>query len=213
MRNSPYAVGTIGFRKPSHVALMRHAIADEFGDGEHLQVVLAAELGKLRNARHGAVVVHDLADDAGGNQSGETREIDRGFGLSGADQHSTFAGAKRKRVAGTREIVRTSGGIDGDFDGLRAIVGGDSGGHAVVRVDGLGEGGAEVGGVLGRHGTQAKVVEPLLGHGETDQAASVLGHEVDGFGRDLFGGHGEIAFIFAVFVVDDHDHATGADLL
>ncbi len=80
-------------------------------------------------------------------------------------------------------------------------------------VDGFGEGGAEVRGVLGRHGEQAKVVEALLGHGETDQAAAVFGHEVDGFGGDLLGGHGEIAFIFAVFVVDDDDHAAGADLL
>ena len=56
------------------------------------------------------------------------------------------------------------------------------------------------------------MIEALLGHGEADQAASVLGHEVDGFGRDLLGGEGEVAFVLAVFVVDDHDHAAGADL-
>ena len=38
------------------------------------------------------------------------------------------------------------------------------------------------------------------------------GHEVDGFGRDELGGHGEVAFIFAVFVVDHDQHAAGADL-
>ena len=33
------------------------------------------------------------------------------------------------------------------------------------------------------------------------------GHEVDGLGRDLLGGHGEVALVLAVLVVDDHDHA------
>ena len=61
-------------------------------------------------------------------------------------------------------------------------------------------------------GPKAQVVETLFGHGQADQAAAVLRHEVDGFGRDLFGGHGEVAFVFAVFVVDDDDHASGADL-
>ena len=31
-------------------------------------------------------------------------------------------------------------------------------------------------------------------------------------GRDLFGGHGEVAFVFAVLVVDEDDHAALADL-
>src|SRR5258708_37705927 len=57
------------------------------------------------------------------------------------------------------------------------------------------------------------MVEPFFGHGETDQSATELGHEVDGFGGDFFRRDGEIAFVFAVFVVDHHDHATGADLL
>ena len=68
-------------------------------------------------------------------------------------------------------------------------------------------------GVLSRHLAEAKIVEALFGHGEADQPATVLGHEVDGFRRDLFGGHGQVALVLAVFVVDDHDHAAGADLL
>jgi hypothetical protein len=57
------------------------------------------------------------------------------------------------------------------------------------------------------------VFEALFGHGEADQAASELGHEVDGFGGDFFGGEGEVAFVLAVFVVDHDDHAAGADFL
>ena len=111
-----------------------------------------------------------------------------------------------------RSLGRVAGSI-ATLNGLRAVVSRDAGGDAVLGVDGLGERGAEVGGVLGRHLAEAKVVEALLGHGQADQAAAVLGHEVDGFRRDLLGGHGQVALVFAVFVVDDHDHAAGADVL
>ncbi len=60
-------------------------------------------------------------------------------------------------------------------------------------------------------GPMLQVLEALFGHRKADQAAPVLRHEVDGFGRDLFGGESEIAFVLAVFVVDHHNHASGAD--
>src|SRR5207248_2851157 len=39
------------------------------------------------------------------------------------------------------------------------------------------------------------------------------GHEVDGFGSDLLGGECDVAFVLAVLVIDDDDHAPGPDLL
>ena len=48
---------------------------------------------------------------------------------------------------------------------------------------------------------------------KADQPAAVLGHEVDDFGRDLFGCDGEVAFVFPIFVVDDHQHSAGAEVL
>ena len=37
------------------------------------------------------------------------------------------------------------------------------------------------------------------------------GHEVDGFRCDLFCGHEEIAFVFAVLIVCDDDHTARAE--
>ncbi len=37
-------------------------------------------------------------------------------------------------------------------------------------------------------------------------------HEVDRFRRDGFGGHGEVAFVLAIFVVDYDQHAAGAEV-
>ena len=62
-----------------------------------------------------------------------------------------------------------------------------------------------------RHQREMEFVAAFFGEREADQAAAVLGHEIDGFGSDFFGGHSEVAFVFAVFVVDEDDHAALAD--
>src|SRR6185295_1593048 len=45
------------------------------------------------------------------------------------------------------------------------------------------------------------------------EAAAVHGHEVDALGRDRVGGHGEIALVLAILVVDEDHHLAGADLI
>ena len=63
------------------------------------------------------------------------------------------------------------------------------------------------------HQRQIELLAAFLGQGEADQAAAVLGHEVDRFGRDLLGRDDQIAFILAILVVDDDHHATLAEEL
>ncbi len=104
-------------------------------------------------------------------------------------------------------------GADGDLDGVGAVGCRDAGGDAFAGFDGLGEGGAEAGGVVLGHGTEAHVVGALFGEGEADEAAAEAGHEVDGFGGAELGGDGEVAFVLAVLVVDEDDHATGLELV
>ena len=134
-----------------------------------------------------------------------------GFGLSGAHQHSAFAGAQREHVSGTSQVGRLGRGIDGDLNRARAVVSGDAGRDALSRVDRFAECRAVLRGVLGRHRADVQMLKPLLGHREADQATAKFRHEVDGFRSDFLGGKREVAFVLAVFVVDHHDHASGAD--
>src|SRR3989344_3580310 len=67
---------------------------DEIGDGADLEPVLRGENFQLRQTRHGAVFVHDLADDAGGLGRGEAREIATGLGVSGAGLASGLTAAR-----------------------------------------------------------------------------------------------------------------------
>ena len=55
-------------------------------------------------------------------------------------------------------------------------------------------------------------VATLFGEREANQTAGVPGHEVDDFRSDLLGGADQIAFIFAIFVVNDDDHLAVADI-
>ena len=57
--------------------------------------------------------------------------------------------------------------------------------------------------LIGGHQREIQFVATLFGEREADQPTAELGHEVDGVGRNLLGGHGQVAFVFAVFVVDE----------
>jgi hypothetical protein len=61
------------------------------------------------------------------------------------------------------------------------------------------------------HQWNLEFVEPLGGHREANQTTAILRHEVDGFGSDLFRRHGEITFIFSIFVVSDDHHLACSD--
>src|SRR5437016_6220222 len=49
---------------PLHEFLSLRAIPDQFCNRDHLESVLPAEVGEFRDAGHGAVRIHDFADDA-----------------------------------------------------------------------------------------------------------------------------------------------------
>ncbi len=106
-----------------HIALVLHAIANQLRYRQQLQAVDLAEFDQIGHARHGPVVAHDFADNAGGHQSRHSGQVYRRFSLSGAHQHSAFARPQREDVAGSGQVRRPGCGIDGNFDSAGAIVG------------------------------------------------------------------------------------------
>ncbi len=59
---------------------------------------------QVGHAGHGAVVVHDLADDAGGAHAGEAGQVDGALGLAGADEDAAAAGPEGEDVARRDQI-------------------------------------------------------------------------------------------------------------
>ena len=206
------ARGKQGLGDAADVAFMLHAVADEIRDGQHFQIVLRAELLELRHASHGAVFIHDFADDAARTEAGDAREVHARFGLAGANEHAAFFGAQGKDVAGASEILRLGLGINRRENGYGAVGGADASSDAGAGVNGFGKGRAMNGRVDGRHERKVQFVATVLGERETDETATVLGHEIDGVRSDLLGGHREVAFVFTIFVVHEDDHAALANV-
>ncbi len=148
-----------------------------------------------------------------GIESGQTREIDRGLGLPGAHEHAAFARAQRKRVTGPQEI----GGFASGSSSFRIVAARSCAEIPVVvrpraSTDTV-ERGFEHCGVVAHHLRNLQFVEPRSEQRHADQAAGLFAHEVDRLGRDLLGRHHEVAFVFAVLVVEDDDHLAGADVV
>jgi hypothetical protein len=91
----------------------------------------------------------------------------------------------------------------------RAVGGRDAGGDAGGGLDRHREGGAMLGAVAAGHRRQVQAFAMLAGQRQADQAAREAGHEVDGLGGDMLGGQHQVAFVLAVFLVDEDHHAAG----
>ncbi len=105
--------GQVGRRHLAHQRLVAQPVADEVGDGDHEDAVLLGHLREVGHAGHGAVVVHDLADDAGGFKAGQLGEIDGSFGLPGSLEHAAALRPQGEDVAGAQQILGPGGRIDG----------------------------------------------------------------------------------------------------
>src|SRR4029434_941578 len=90
--------------------------------------------------------------------------------------------------------------------------GGDARADAATGVDGNCEGGAEIRRVVGHLRRQVELVTTFFCKWETNQTTGMTGHEIDDLGSDLLGCADEIAFILSIFVVNDNDHPSVADL-
>ena len=110
-----------------HQPLVMHPVADDIGHGNDLQSVSGSEFTKVGKAGHGAVNIHDLANDSGRSHACDRRQIHRSFGLTGAFQRSSLSRSQGKNMARPEEVGRSRGPVDGHPYRFRSVVGGDPG--------------------------------------------------------------------------------------
>jgi non-ribosomal peptide synthetase component F len=189
------------------------AIGDQVADRADLQVMELRKGDEVIHPRHGPIFVHDLADHARGVQARQPRDIHRRLGVAGAHQHAAVARDQREDMARRDQRVGAVARIDRHRDGPCAVGRRDAGGHAFLRLDRDGEGGFVPGAVLGAHQRQAERVDPFARHRQADQPAPVPRHEVDLLRRCHLRGDDQIAFIFAILIIDQDEHAAVARLV
>ena len=104
------------------------------------------------------------------------------------------------------QILRHRGRVGHDLNGACAVGRADAGGDAARGVHAHLEIGLEGFPIVRDHPLDPQLLQPFGGGRRANQAAAVLGHEVDGLLARVFRGHDQIAFVLAVGVVHDDDH-------
>src|SRR5437899_1286969 len=87
-----------------HEPFVLEAERDELRDSDECEAVLRRKLLELRAARRGAILIQDLAQDARGTQSRETREVHRRLRVPDALKHTAIAGAQREHVSTMAQV-------------------------------------------------------------------------------------------------------------
>ncbi len=199
-------------RCPADEGFRLHPEVDEIGDGDDLEPVLFREDLQVGHPRHGAVVLHDFADDAAGFECRKPREIHGAFRLARAHQDAALAGQDGEYVPRAHDVVGLHIVRDGRADRRGPVVGRDARRHTAPGLDGDGEGRLEARLVVIDHEVQVELLRQPLVEGEADETPPVPGHEIDGFGGDELRGHAEIALVFTILVVDEDDHLAVFDV-
>jgi hypothetical protein len=148
----------VGDRDLLDLLLRTTSEGDEVGDRADLEAVQLGEGHEVRQAGHGAIWLHDLADHRRRGATGQARQIHRRFGMTGPDQHAAIASPQRKDVARHHDVFGAGLKGGGHGDGAGAVGGADAGGDAFPRLDRRGEGGAMAAVVAGGHQRQAQPV-------------------------------------------------------
>ena len=114
---------------------------------------------------------------------------------------------------GVMIVAIVLGRIDGDGDGVGAVMGRDAGRDPFPRLDRYGEGGGVPRAVGARHQLEMELLGAFGREREADQAAAMLGHEVDGVGRRHLRRDDQVALVLALLGVDQDEHAAVARIL
>ena len=174
--------------------------------------MFAAKFQQLRHARHGAVFVHNFTDYARGSEPRDARKVHAGLSLPCAHQNSAIPRPQGKHMARPRQILRFGLRINRRENGDRPVRGADARGHANARIDRLAKGRSVHRSIDCRHQGQVQLVAALFRQRQANEPTAIFGHEVNGVRRDFLRRHCEIAFVLAVLVVHQDNHASLANL-
>ena len=111
------------------------AVLDDLVDGHDRDAVVGGEPLEEPEARRRAVLAEHLADHRDRRQPREPREIDRGFGVPTALEHSTRTGAEREHMAGAGEVAGPAPGVEHLADGERTVGGADAAARGTWSID------------------------------------------------------------------------------
>ena len=133
--------------------------------------------------------------------------------MSRTAQNAFLTGPERVDVSRTPQVGGFGIRVGQCPQGRRTVVDRNARGAAFAQqIDRHGERRAEQRGVVLLHHVEFELRATLFGKRGAQHAATVLEHEIDDFGRHLLGSYDEVAFVFPVFVIDDDDDFSLAEI-
>jgi hypothetical protein len=115
-------------------------------------------------------------------------------------------------VARLNEIFGRRRWVGHHANGFRAIGGADARRNVFRRIDGGLEIRFEGLAIVRNHPLNSKLLQPFRSGRHANQPAPELRHEVHRLRCDVFSGHDQIAFVFAIGIVDQDDHFAALDV-
>jgi DNA-binding NarL/FixJ family response regulator len=140
------------------------------------------------------------------------RQIAARFRVACAGQHAARLRHQGENMPRLDDIRRLGAGRHGGLNGARPIGRRNAGGHALGGFNGHREVGAmRVARVL-HHERQIQLLAARFAERQADQTAPVTGHEVHVLGGAMTRRQKKVAFVLAVLVIHDDNHASGANI-
>ena len=133
------------------------------GNRGEQEVVLFAKVDQLRQSRHGAIIILNLADDSRRFASGEPRKVDGRLGVAGTLQYPALTCPQGEYVSGSGKGLVADGAISERTNRERTVGSRDPGARAFQQVHRNGERSAVAFGVVVDHHRQTQFVASLAG--------------------------------------------------
>ena len=129
-----------------------------------------------------------------------------GTEVPGAHQHAAGRSDQRKHVAGLHDVGGAGPRCRRNADRMGAVGRRYAGRDTLGRFDRRCEVGAMHGAIARNHRRQVEQRSVLGRDRHANEAASEARHEIDGFGRYEISREDKVAFVLAIFLIDQHDH-------
>ena len=133
--------------------------------------------------------------------------------MSGTGEDTAILGVERTDVAGASEPFGARIRIGQGANRCRAVVCRHTGGASFEQVDRDGERRAQHRRVGLHLVLQFELTATLFCDGRAEHTAPQLEHVVDFLRSDEFGGRDQVAFVFAILIIDHNDEFSGFEVL
>src|SRR6185312_15232362 len=117
------------FYNAFYQAFRTAAIMNEVGNSANPELMLCRKLDQVGETRHASVFIQYFADDGGGGESRQMRQIATGFCVAGAHEHAAVLRHERKNMPRLDEVIRFCIPIHGNLYRTSTVGGGNAGGH------------------------------------------------------------------------------------